>query len=110
MLNGDGWVKGDVYHSPQVNDGLKNGFRWLRQEPHLGHPLFGRADDDVRKMVFIQTEVTPAQRQHLVKVPEGVPQGVDQRVLRPVREVVQQAGDFGCQQIAGQPDRPFNGR
>lgn len=65
-------------------------------------------------MVFIQTEVTPAQRQHLVKVPEGVPQGVDQRVLRPVREVVQQAGDFGCQQIAGQlggqPDRPVNGR
>jgi len=98
----------------------------------LGHPLFGRADDDVRNGV-VKTKITPAQRQQLIEAPAGVPQRIDQRVLRPVREVVQLAGDFGPQQVAGQlgvgrghgpqrqrpaivglrggqPDRPVNGR
>lgn len=35
------------------------------------------------------------ERQHLVEAPAGVPQRIDQRVLPPVREKLQQAGDFG---------------
>lgn len=49
------------------------------------------------------------QRLHLVDVPAGVPQRIDERVLRPIGDVVEQGGNFGASECAGhgaQRERP----
>lgn len=66
-----------------------------------GAALLGRADHHVRYGI-IEAEVAPPQRQHLVKATAGVPQRVDQGVLRLVRNVVEQAGYLRRQKVAGE--------
>lgn len=69
--------------------------------PTAGAPLLGRADHHVRDGI-VQAEVATPQRQHLVEPAAGVPERVDQGMLGPVRDVVQQAAYLRRQQVAGQ--------
>ena len=66
-----------------------------------GAALLGGADNDVRNGL-VQPEVAAAQRQHIVDAPAGIPQRVDQRVLRPVGHVMEQGGNLRRQQVAWQ--------